>query len=305
MSSESRPPSDDEMNTYGGMLAASTFGISILNASLLVVQIVLVLYGISGFFATPRERRKGRLRLIIISSLMVVMCTIDISFDSWKYFLILYTGGPDGVSYLQALTSLYESENWRWDPIGDAFLFTATAIGDILMASPISFISDRKWVVVLPSLACIGSIASKIAYLVGIVSSNSDLSNKMLVAGAALHVAMNIMITFLIVFRVMKARSRSVKAFPGQEPPRWYSDVTATVVESAAPLAIFGIVFITLSGTIVSESARQLEPGQLLRSGRLNIVTDVAGCFYDAFSILSPQMIIVRVTRARLGVVRG
>ncbi|KAH6907547.1 hypothetical protein BKA70DRAFT_1489625 [Coprinopsis sp. MPI-PUGE-AT-0042] len=306
MASEFRPPSNEEMNTYGGMLAASTFGISILNASLLVVQIVLALYGISGFFATPKDRRKGRLRFIIISSLMVVMNAIDIGFDLWKSFLLLYTGGPEGESYLQAKNVLDSSESWRWDLIGDAFLCTAIALGDILMLwRCIVLWTDRKWVVMFPSLACVGSIAccnirqvSYIAYLAGIASFNADLSYETLLYGAILNVTMNIMVTFLIVLRVMRARSRNVKVFPDEKPPRWYSEVMALVIESAAPLAIFGICFIALRGTIESQSG-ELQSGHVLQRGRQNILMDAAQSFYDAFCILSPQMIIVRVTRGK------
>ncbi|KAH6906402.1 hypothetical protein BKA70DRAFT_407626 [Coprinopsis sp. MPI-PUGE-AT-0042] len=297
------------------MFAASIFVYSVLNVALLVVQIVLVLYGVSGFISTPKERRKGRLRFIIISSLMLVMCTIDVSFDLWEHFLFLYTGGPDGASYLRVINILDKSENWRWEPIGDAFFFTAIALGDILMLWRCLILwTDRKWAVLFPFLACLGSIgeftflficraccyiysASDIAYIVGDIASDVALRNKVQLAGAGLHVAMNIMVTFLIVFRVMRARSRAAKAFPDQKPPRWYSEVTTLVVESAAPLAICGICFIALNGTAVSE--KRLQSGRVLQRGRRNIITIVVQCFYDAFCTLSPQMIIVRVTRGK------
>ncbi|KAH6907533.1 hypothetical protein BKA70DRAFT_1427910 [Coprinopsis sp. MPI-PUGE-AT-0042] len=300
MASEPLPPSDKEMNTYGGMFAASTFGIAILSSSLLVVQIVLVLYGALGFFATPKARRKGRRCFIIISSLMLVMCAIDIGFDLWKAFLLLYTGGPTGISYLDALGTLAESENWRWAPIGDAFFTAAIALGDFLMLWRCLVLwADKKWVVLFPFLACLGSIALNITYLVGEATSDGDLRTKSQLSSAVLNVTMNIMITFLIVLRVMQVRSRTAKVFPNQKPPLWYSEVTALVIESAAPLAIFGILFIALGAAFVSERSRMLEGGRVIQRGRHNVATDVVGCFYDAFCTLLPQMIIVRVTRGK------
>ncbi|KAH6907550.1 hypothetical protein BKA70DRAFT_1489628 [Coprinopsis sp. MPI-PUGE-AT-0042] len=290
MASESRPPSDKELNTYGAMFAADTFAISVLSTSLLVVQIVLVLYGVSGFFANPKDKRKGRLRFIIISVLMVMMCTIDISFDLWEDFLRLYTGGPDGISYLRALS--IQAKNWRWRTIGDAFFYAAITLGDVLMA-------NKKWVVLFPSLAWLGSVACNIAYLVSNATVDFDLSSRTQLAGSILNVTMNIMITFLIVLRVMRARYRAAKAFPDQKPARWYSEVTALVVESAAPLAIFGICFIALRGTTMTEAAKQLRSENVLQRGRYNITIDVVGTFYYAFCTLSPQMIIVRVTRGK------
>ncbi|KAH6907534.1 hypothetical protein BKA70DRAFT_1104553 [Coprinopsis sp. MPI-PUGE-AT-0042] len=294
MASESRTPSDKEMNTYGSMFAASTFGRGVLSTALLVVQIVLVLYGVSCFLNTPKDRRKGRLRFVIISSLIMVMWTINISFDLWEDFLILYTGGPDGLSYLQALRTLAANENLRWEPIGDAFFCAAIALGDILMASPLwrclILWTDRKWVVLFPSLACLGSIGEFMLLFV---------CRALQLAGAILHVAMNIMITFLIVLRVMRVRYCFAKAFPDQKPPRWYSEVMALIIESAAPLAIFGICAIALRGSVLTQSARQLQSGQVIQRARRNIIMDIVHSFYDAFCTLSPQMIIVRVTMGK------
>ncbi|KAH6907522.1 hypothetical protein BKA70DRAFT_1563034 [Coprinopsis sp. MPI-PUGE-AT-0042] len=277
MASESRPPSDNEINAFGSMLAADIFSSSVLGASLLVVQIVLVLYGVSGFFATPKERRKGRIRFVIISALMVIMSAVDISFDLWDYFLVLYTGGPDGKSYLLALRGLREKSLWRC----------------------LVLWADKKWVVMFPFLACLGSIASNITFMVGSIASEIDLANNMQLAGAILNVTMNIMVTSLILLRVLLARYRAAKVFPDQKPPRWYSEVTALVVESAAPLAIFGICDIALRGTIVAESPSQLQSGHVLQRGRRSIGLGVIDSFYYAFCTLSPQMIIVRVTRGK------
>ncbi|KAH6907536.1 hypothetical protein BKA70DRAFT_1563040 [Coprinopsis sp. MPI-PUGE-AT-0042] len=282
MASESNPPSDKEMNTYGFMYAATTFGLSILSTALFVVHIVLVLYGVSGFFSTPKERRKGRLRFIIISCLMMVMCAIDIvASDLWEYFLILYAGGPDGLSYLQTMSD--QRENWLWVTIGDILFTTAIVLGDILMLWRCLVLwTDRKWVVIFPSLVCLGSITSNITWIVSDVTSDVDLRSNTLLTSYILRVAMNVMITFLIVLRVMRVRARTAKAFPHQEPPRWYLGVTALVVESAAPLAIFG-----------------LESGYMLKRARRSTFGNAVACFYDAFCTLSPQMIIVRVTRGK------
>ncbi|KAH6911863.1 hypothetical protein BKA70DRAFT_1185512 [Coprinopsis sp. MPI-PUGE-AT-0042] len=300
MASESRPPSEKELNTYGAMFAASTFGISILSASLLVFQIVLVLYGISGFFATPKDRRRRRLRFIIISAVMLVMCAIDTGLDLRREFRYLYTGGPDGVSYLQAMRIVYANDSRLWDSIGDAFLYVAIAVGDVLMLWRCLILwTDRKWVVLFPSLICLGSIGSNIACLVGVASFDDNIGYKGLLAGAGLNVILNVMITFLIVLRVLRARSRTAKAFPNQKPPRWYSGVTALVVESAAPLSIFGICFIALRAVNVSETARGLQSGRVLQRGRHNITTGVFTCLYYAFCTPSPQIIIVRVTRGK------
>ncbi|KAJ2915205.1 hypothetical protein MD484_g5199, partial [Candolleomyces efflorescens] len=93
-------------------------------------------------------------------------------------------------------------------------------------------------------------------------------------ASTFLTVSTNIIVTSLITFRLVRARRALVKILPAADV-HVYTGVIAILVESAAPLAIFGIIaaiFQELSGS--------------------------AGLFYS-FSGLSPHMIIFRVTTGR------
>ncbi|KAH6911292.1 hypothetical protein BKA70DRAFT_1061436, partial [Coprinopsis sp. MPI-PUGE-AT-0042] len=108
-----------------------------------------------------------------------------------------------------------------------------------------------------------------------------------------LSVATNIMITLLILFKLVKARLNMSKALPDRKAPRLYSDVTSIIVESAAPLAVFGIcsVIVTVIGLH--------PPEKLLERGRIHALIEAFGSLYYGFSVLSPQMIIFRVTTGR------
>jgi hypothetical protein len=129
-----------------------------------------------------------------------------------------------------------------------------------------------------------------------------------IIASASLGVATNIMVTLLILLRLAITWFNIRKTLPSRKKaPPMYTDVTIILVESAAPLALFGICFIT------STAINYLRPpNTLLEAGKSTVVAAVFdwlyylfcvscdekfGChFLIDFQALSPQMIIFRVT---------
>jgi hypothetical protein len=76
-------------------------------------------------------------------------------------------------------------------------------------------------------------------------------------ASTFLTVATNIVVTSLITFRLLRARRALVNVLPAADV-QVYTGVIAILIESAAPLAIFGIVsavFQELSGSLAKKVA--------------------------------------------------
>ncbi|KAH6907433.1 hypothetical protein BKA70DRAFT_356299 [Coprinopsis sp. MPI-PUGE-AT-0042] len=289
-------PTELEKVTYRRILASSIFGSSILSGAQIAVQLFMVLYGVSVFLGTPKDARKGRLRFIIISCIILVTSSIDSIFDMWRTFRVLFAGGLAGGAYSTAYR-----EDWiSYSHVivaGDSMLAIAIAVGDILMLWRCLVLwKDKKWVVVLPSLACLGSIVCYVLYLLPERTTLGPVVDalKASVASSSLSVATNVMITILILSQLIKTRLSLSKALPDRKSPRLYSDVTAIIVESAAPLAFFGICSIVVTGI-----ASLAEPKTLLGRGTVQAANDAFGSLYYAFSVLSPQMIIFRVTTGR------
>ncbi|KAH6912332.1 hypothetical protein BKA70DRAFT_1184930 [Coprinopsis sp. MPI-PUGE-AT-0042] len=111
-----------------------------------------------------------------------------------------------------------------------------------------------------------------------------------IVISQSLSVAMNIMVTGLILFQLGRNRSVVLDAYPNRRPSSAYSKVAAMVTESAAPLAIFGVCY-----AMVTAIAYYRRPVTLSQLGRLNALAEVSSCLLYSFSALSPQMIIFRV----------
>ncbi|KAH6912271.1 hypothetical protein BKA70DRAFT_1535616 [Coprinopsis sp. MPI-PUGE-AT-0042] len=285
-------PSLGEENAYGTMLASSVFGTTILSSVLYGIQFFMILSSLSTYLRRSEEARKGHFRYIVIGGVILVTFSIDLAFDIWQTFRILFTGGPHPSSYIPVYIQ-DEAANMPVIIAGDAMLGITIAIGDILMLWRCFILwSHQKWVVLLPLLTCIGAIASHMSYL--ILIGDLDIASRAIVASVSLSVATNVMVTLLILLRLRMTWLQTSKAFPDRKTPRIYLDTAGIIVESAAPLAVFGTYLI-----IMTALNTWFVPKGLVAQGRLSVANDASLSLYYSFCALSPQMIIYRVANGR------
>jgi hypothetical protein len=128
-------------------------------------------------------------------------------------------------------------------------------------------------------------------------------------AAEALSLSVNLMATGLILFQLSATWSMASKAYTSdKERPKMYSNVAGILIESAAPLAVVGVCYITVTAINFHH-----QPERLYQRGVVNCVGDVSGSLLDALTVslrvrsssslpdmircqgLSPQMIIYRV----------
>ncbi|KAJ2912617.1 hypothetical protein MD484_g7797, partial [Candolleomyces efflorescens] len=107
-------------------------------------------------------------------------------------------------------------------------------------------------------------------------------------ASIFLTVSTNILLTSFITFRLVRARRFLKKVLPSSVDMRGYTVVIAILIESAAPLTIFGVI------AAIMQRARP----RLFTVGFYVCDTLFQGLFYS-FCTLSPHMIIFRVTTGR------
>ncbi|KAH6912302.1 hypothetical protein BKA70DRAFT_1535662 [Coprinopsis sp. MPI-PUGE-AT-0042] len=268
-------PSEDEWNIYGMMFAASRFGSRVGRVALWGIQLFMTLYGVSTFLGI----------------------SVDLALDTRQVFRNLFQGGPDGRSYVAAYRKDLEDLSLRYPLIIKVAMTDATIIaGDILLLWRCSIVwKNRRWILILPALACAGSVV----YMT-MISSRKNMTNveeptaETAMTSAALSVAMNVMATGLILFKLATTWSAVSKACPNRKRSRMYSDVAAIIIESAAPLAVFGICDITATAVPYYQM-----PEKLLERGTIQALGEVTTSLYYSFSALSPQMIIFRVMTGR------
>ncbi|KAH6912356.1 hypothetical protein BKA70DRAFT_1398279 [Coprinopsis sp. MPI-PUGE-AT-0042] len=288
-------PSEAEREAYGITVSTTKFWVAILGSALLSIQIFMVVYGLSVFLGTPRDQRKGRLRFIIISWIILLASGSDVMIDLWDISSILLAGGPSGISYLKAISAQYMIGQ-KVTIASDALLCVAIAVGDMLMLWRCLVLwKNKKWVVVLPIAVFLGSIVGYILLLVPEgpkpLLRRADIA---IIASASLSVSMNIMVTFLILLKLGRTWLEVSRAFPERSRPNMYSDVMVIVVESALPLAVLGVF------SIIAVSIETLHlPERPVERAKVKVVREVSGWLYYSFCALAPQMIIFRVTTGK------
>ncbi|KAH6912279.1 hypothetical protein BKA70DRAFT_1219413 [Coprinopsis sp. MPI-PUGE-AT-0042] len=289
-------PSIGEQNAVATMFAGSLFGASILSSVLYGIQLFMVLSNLSVFLKKSKEARKGHRHYIVISCLILVTYPIDTAFDIWQTFRILFSGGPEPWKFPFTLAKDAD-ENRAYIFAGDTMFAVSFTVGDILMLWRCLILWDhKKWVVVLPCITFLGAIACNITYLVFTRPLNliTTIAVDLAVAQASLSVAMNLMVTLLILLRLAVTWRRTSKAFPDCKTPRMYTDAAGVLIEAAVPLSVLGIGYIITVSITTRDNAQSF-----LAQGRTAALNNILGGLYYSFCTLSPQMIIYRVANGR------
>ena len=131
----------------------------------------------------------------------------------------------------------------------------------------------------LPVFAVITQVRLRVAGYMGYSASGGPASE----SGAAtvgLSVAVNIMVTGLILYKLFRTSLKVSNALPHSKPHHMYRDVATAIIESAAPLAFFGTCF-----AIVLVISYYQPPQRLLSTGALNTLNEVLSTTYHAFVV--------------------
>lgn len=288
-------PTKSEIEAYGGMLATTKFVTSLIGSAILVVQLLMVAAILTYYSSLSAHQRRERAAFIFASVLIWVTSSFDICVDIWLCFRVLFLGGPTGLSYLQVNPTVYEV-NGTISRISDLLLDITIITGNVLMIWRCFVLwGPRKWVAAIPSLCLLGYIASTIidhvwAWTTQDIKEQVAKRQKIGVANSVLMVFTSILVTFLILLRLAISWWQVRRAFPGQKRPKMYSNAAVILIESATPLAIFGVCL------LATRIIRTTPTTNLIVTGRLAILRGIAAWFFFGFCALSPQMVIFRVT---------
>lgn len=281
-----------DLESYGNMIVASQIAGATIGVSLLAIQAFMVLYALSTFFHMKQSERVGRLRFIAISWVILVASSIDTIIDVWRCYRVLYSGGPTGQSYVKAYDESWAA-HYKPGLASDVMSCIVIAVGDTLMLWRCFVLwKDKKWIIAFPSLVCLGAVVATVMTLIpGWYSSQSRARFKVLMVSVCMSVATNILVTVLILLRLTMVWRERRKVLSDGRSPLMYSAVATLIIESAGPLAFFGLCFIIATAIDVLHL-----PRDLVERGTLVILNKVFNWLYYSFCALSPQMIIFRVT---------
>ncbi|RXW18366.1 hypothetical protein EST38_g7494 [Candolleomyces aberdarensis] len=251
------------------------------------ISIFMAIYGLSVFFETPKELRKGRGRYILISMALTVLLCLTASLEMAWYFQNLF-GATSGIGFAQIASK--NASTWvRILSSGTSSLLIL--IGDALLVFRCYAIwSHHRWVAVPPALTCLTSFAIALYILyIDITHKGRDTAYES--ARTFLTASTNVMVTALISGYLIHARRNLSQLLPSSDM-RLYTGVVSILIESALPLSIFGIIYASIG--VVPEL-----PEPTSAASSFTVAYYTFGSLFYCFSVLSPQMIIFRVTTGR------
>ena len=118
-----------------------------------------------------------------------------------------------------------------------------------------------------------------------------------IIASAALGVATNVMVTSLILIRLAMTWLTIRKSFPDRKTPHIYTDIAAILVESAAPLAVFGICFITTT------AINYLNPPNTIdQAGKSMVLSSMFDWLYYSFCVSDISLSLLLLTKDVFGI---
>ncbi|TFK23459.1 hypothetical protein FA15DRAFT_670481 [Coprinopsis marcescibilis] len=285
----SEPPSEEHIGRFGMTVAKSVYGNAVGTVFAAGIVCFMALYILILFLETPEEKRRDRLPYVSASLLIFVVYAfgaaigISMPFDH----LLAASSGVDFIVLWPA--------DWR-----DYAQMVATTLlfifGDGVLLYRCYMLVESRWLIALPTITYLGTIALSVTQIVLLRSDSKDILVYELVF-VSLSVLTNISITALIALRLIKARNAFAKALPSRiDALSVYTTAAHILIESAAPLSVFGICYVCVT---FAEIPRR----PLIRNGeggmRFVPAEMTLALLYYAFVAISPQMIIFRVTTGR------
>ncbi|KAJ7736771.1 hypothetical protein DFH07DRAFT_893147 [Mycena maculata] len=249
------------------------------------------LYGIDVFMflhsaqlswsSDPKSPRKQR-AYILFGALLLTLLTISVFTSSvfLEFMWIDDRDAPGGPLGFLALNSAV----W-WQTLGTASTQVTNFLGDgLLMYRCYMMWNSRLAVVAFPFIIYLGTIAMAMVMLVQSALPGSDFFRGQTVnygvLWGTLSVALNVTLTALITFRILRARQAIKRHQDSAKSLGIYVGIAAILIESSLPFSVLGIIFVVTYGK--------------------NLPTAPAFLFiWTTFIALSPQFIIFRVATGR------
>ncbi|TEB31830.1 hypothetical protein FA13DRAFT_1813653 [Coprinellus micaceus] len=205
------------------------------------IQTFMCAYGLTVFLETPKPGRQGRLPYIIINFVFLVLSGVS-SFADLRYFFIatFYSTSPEDFIIKR------ESQNGRLGFAAGVLCVLTSLVGDGLMLYRCCVVwCDRRLIWVLPALIYIASIVFSILFLHPMIEDVKAAWTNLTFGSlwTFSSVAMSILVTALIAFRLIQARIRlsSLGVADTTKTSSMYTGVLAILIESALPFTIIGI----------------------------------------------------------------
>ncbi|KAH6910510.1 hypothetical protein BKA70DRAFT_1424173 [Coprinopsis sp. MPI-PUGE-AT-0042] len=239
-------------------------------------------YALSRFMETHATGKKVRMPYLIASFVLFCMTlTASIVGGVSIYEILLRVGLGDGRSGIGwATVDIIYTDIWSK---GDLVWDISVLLADMLMVYRFYLVwAEYPWVTVIPVSILLANLGVALRTFIPI-EGLEDLESRLDAVDICLSVGLNVVVTVLISVRLLRAHKRLLEAFPLLSDTV-HLNAISILVESAAPVAVFGI------GTVVASFISTVE------AAKAGAILQI---FYKVAATLSPQLIIFRVLTGR------
>ncbi|TFK20535.1 hypothetical protein FA15DRAFT_646893 [Coprinopsis marcescibilis] len=283
-----------DIELQGLVLAKAYYANFVMSIFAAGVQCFMALYCLALFLGLPAEKRKGRTLYVVTGCIIFVVYTTAACMDVSELFDRLFETS-NGTDFL-ARPFRGGDEGYPWTTyVGEICVLLLFLLGDGLLLYRCFLVLSCRWLLVLPALTY---LATSVLYTYDITITVTGQTRSVRLPSSIaciLNVATNVTLTSLISFRLIKARKQLSKVLPSNGL-RVYHEVTTTLIESALPLAVFGVAYVATIIPFGSMSASDTGTEVIVR---VIPAQGTFGLLYFAFLAISPLMIIFRVVTAK------
>ncbi|KAJ6602434.1 hypothetical protein DFH09DRAFT_899946 [Mycena vulgaris] len=233
-------------------------------------------------WSTNPEARRRQKTYVLFGAVLLALLTISVFTNSvfLQFMWIDHRDTPGGpLGFLAIFSSVW------WQTFGTAATQVTNFLGDGLLMYRCYVIWNSRWtVLIFPFIIYLGSIAMAMVMLVQSALPGSNFFRGQTVnfgvPWAALSVSLNVTLTAMITYRILRARSAIKEHRDPDDSLLVYISIAAILIESSLPFSILGIIFTVTYG-------KNLDVGPAF------LFT------WATFAALSPQFIIFRVAAGR------
>ncbi|KAH6903714.1 hypothetical protein BKA70DRAFT_1155235 [Coprinopsis sp. MPI-PUGE-AT-0042] len=287
--SGTNPEHPKQLDFYGHIVSQSIYANTNLTFVAVGISWFMVIDSLVAFLDTPKKYRKGRAKFLWISFAISAIFSADTIRGSWGAYERLYSSLPDGKHYLRQYSLVTGITSYS--RLSSILIDLYIAMGDVLMLyRAFAMWRHCKWVLLPPTMTILAHIVLAILTPIQLPSFSIEKST---LAVMLLNVSTNIMITALIITRLTRVRKKVTTAVPGSKKQRMDLDVMAILIESAVPLAVFGVLCAVIQ--IISIYATDT----LYERARWEGSASALALLYYSFCALSPQMVVFWITSGR------
>ena len=214
---------------------------TLVDIALAGIQLFMWIYMITRLGSTPTESKRARMLYIVVSFILLSLSSVAAVFNAIGIYRVLFEAVPGDENVAQGW-EIMDRVNKEVLVYGEVVWSIAVFTTDtVLVYRCYTVWFHKRWVSIPPILLLItnmGLLAKSIAVL---LTDPTQRDRRLDIANIFISVFLHLIITALICGRLLHAHRKLSQLMTSEKTKNPYLGTMSILIESAAPLALFGI----------------------------------------------------------------